>query len=66
MLDPSGHDERPLTVMVGTNVIIGRDMDLLCREVKAVRNGERKKGGIPQLWDGRAAERIAQILEAAR
>jgi UDP-N-acetylglucosamine 2-epimerase (non-hydrolysing) len=52
--------------MVGTNVIIGRDMDLLCREVKAVRNGERKKGGIPQLWDGRAAERIAQILEAAR
>jgi UDP-N-acetylglucosamine 2-epimerase (non-hydrolysing) len=58
--------ERPVTVTVGTNVIVGRDMDLLCREVKAVLNGERKKGGIPDLWDGGAAERIAQILEAAR
>jgi UDP-N-acetylglucosamine 2-epimerase (non-hydrolysing) len=58
--------ERPVTVTVGTNMIIGRDMDLLCREVKAVLKGERKQGGIPPLWDGRTAERIAQILEAAR
>jgi UDP-N-acetylglucosamine 2-epimerase (non-hydrolysing) len=57
--------ERPATVTVGTNVIIGRDMDLLCREVQAVLNGKRKQGGIPPLWDGKAAERIAQILEAA-
>jgi UDP-N-acetylglucosamine 2-epimerase (non-hydrolysing) len=56
--------ERPVTVTVGTNVIIGRDMDLLCRAVKAVLHGERKKGSIPVLWDGRAAERIARILEA--
>jgi hypothetical protein len=44
--------------------MIGRDMNLLCREVEAVLRGERKNGGIPPLWDGRAAERIAQILEA--
>jgi UDP-N-acetylglucosamine 2-epimerase (non-hydrolysing) len=56
--------ERPVTVTVGTNVIIGRDMNLLCREVKAVLNGEPKQGGIPPLWDGKAAERIARILVA--
>jgi UDP-N-acetylglucosamine 2-epimerase (non-hydrolysing) len=58
--------ERPVTVTVGTNVIIGSDMNLLLREVKAVLNGERKNGDIPPLWDGRAAERIAQILETTR
>jgi UDP-N-acetylglucosamine 2-epimerase (non-hydrolysing) len=58
--------ERPITVTVGTNIIIGRDMDLLSREVKAVLKGERKRGGIPPLWDGRTAERIARILEAMR
>jgi UDP-N-acetylglucosamine 2-epimerase (non-hydrolysing) len=56
--------ERPVTVTLGTNLIIGRDMNLLCRAVKAVLNGERKKGSVPPLWDGGAAERIAQILEA--
>ena len=55
--------ERPVTVSVGTNVIIGRDMNLLSREVNAVLNGKRKQGGIPPLWDGRAAERIARVLE---
>jgi UDP-N-acetylglucosamine 2-epimerase (non-hydrolysing) len=57
--------ERPVTVTEGTNVIIGRDMDLLRSAVKAVLKGERKQGGIPALWDGRAAERIARILEAS-
>ena len=59
-----GTTERPITVTVGTNVIIGRDLNLLCRTVKAVLSGEGKNGGIPPLWDGRAAERIAQILQA--
>ena len=54
--------ERPVTVTVGTNVIIGSDMNLLYRTVKAVLSGEGKNGGIPPLWDGRAAERIAQII----
>jgi len=56
--------ERPITVTMGTNVIVGRDMNLLCRGVKAVLNGERKNSAIPPLWDGGAAERIANILEA--
>jgi UDP-N-acetylglucosamine 2-epimerase (non-hydrolysing) len=57
--------ERPITVTLGTNVIIGRNMDLLRSAVRAVLNGDRKKGVIPPLWDGAAAERIARILEAA-
>ena len=56
--------ERPVTVTVGTNIIIGRDVNLLHNAVKGVLNGERKSGRIPPLWDGRAAERIAQILVA--
>ena len=54
--------ERPVTVTVGTNLIIGHDMNLLHQAVNDVLNGERKNGRIPQLWDGRAAERIAQTL----
>lgn len=57
--------ERPVTVTAGTNTIIGRDMNLLHHAVKGVLNGKRKNGGIPPLWDGRAGERIAQILVAA-
>ena len=55
--------ERPVTVTVGTNVIIGRDMNLLRREVDIVLSGDQKTGRVPPLWDGRAAERIAQVLE---
>lgn len=54
--------ERPVTASVGTNVMIGHDMELLQQEVGAIRDGKRKKGDIPPLWDGRAAERIADIL----
>jgi UDP-N-acetylglucosamine 2-epimerase (non-hydrolysing) len=57
--------ERPVTVTVGTNTMIGHDMNLLHHAVKAILNGERKNGRIPPLWDGRAAERIAQILVTA-
>jgi UDP-N-acetylglucosamine 2-epimerase (non-hydrolysing) len=54
--------ERPVTVTAGTNIIIGRDIHLRCRAVQGVLSGEQKHGGIPPLWDGGAAERIAQIL----
>ena len=54
--------ERPITVTKGTNVVIGQDMDRLKREIKKVLNGRIKKGKVPPLWDGRASERIAQIV----
>jgi len=54
--------ERPITVSVGTNVLIGRDREKLRTELSKVLSGNAKKGSVPPLWDGRAGERIADIL----
>ena len=54
--------ERPVTVTVGTNQLLGSDTAKLQREVTRVLEGHGKKGSIPELWDGRAAERIADVL----
>jgi UDP-N-acetylglucosamine 2-epimerase (non-hydrolysing) len=54
--------ERPVTVQIGTNVLIGRDMGLLrAATERALRNGVRP-GRPPHLWDGHAGERIAAVL----
>lgn len=54
--------ERPITVEVGTNILVGTDMAELRTELHKILNGSGKKGTIPELWDGRAAKRIAGIL----
>jgi UDP-N-acetylglucosamine 2-epimerase (non-hydrolysing) len=54
--------ERPVTVTLGTNVLIGRDWDLLRREFHEILSGGRKQTGCPPLWDGKTSERIAEIL----
>jgi len=54
--------ERPITVEMGTNVIVGQDMDHLSAEVLRILEGKGKAGTIPPLWDGRAGERIAEII----
>lgn len=54
--------ERPITVELGTNVLAGEDVATLREELRNILNGKVKKGGIPPLWDGHAAERIAAIL----
>lgn len=54
--------ERPITITVGTNILIGHDMDLLHQSVKQVIDGTFKMGRNPDLWDGQAGERIAKIL----
>lgn len=54
--------ERPITVSMGTNLLIGSDYGRLEQEVAAILAGKVKKGQIPPLWDGQAAERIADIL----
>jgi UDP-N-acetylglucosamine 2-epimerase (non-hydrolysing) len=56
--------ERPLTVSMGTNVLVGRDLALLNPELAKILGGKAKKGSIPPLWDGHAGERIAQALHA--
>jgi UDP-N-acetylglucosamine 2-epimerase (non-hydrolysing) len=54
--------ERPVTVSMGTNVIVGRDREKLGAELAKVVSGNGKTGSIPPLWDGHAGERIAAIL----
>ena len=50
--------ERPETVTVGTNDLVGTDPSKLKPALDRVFSGQWKKGGIPELWDGKAAERI--------
>jgi len=54
--------ERPVTVDVGTNVVVGRDPTRLRAEMNRILAGDRKQGRIPALWDGQAANRIARIV----
>lgn len=54
--------ERPVTVEVGTNQLIGTNLDNVTKAAMDVLNGNKKAGSIPELWDGKAAERIAAIL----
>jgi len=58
--------ERPVTVSVGSNVLIGEDLARLKSETARVLSGRGKRGGIPELWDGHAADRIAEILMCPR
>ena len=55
--------ERPVTVEIGTNIIVGTNTDLIVDEAFKNIDGKGKKGSIPELWDGKAAERIVSILE---
>lgn len=54
--------ERPVTVEVGTNVIVGHDRNKLTAELSKIVSGKFKRGSIPHLWDGHAGERIASCL----
>lgn len=54
--------ERPVTVTMGTNVLVGQDPARLTVELRKILKGNAKKGSIPPLWDGHAGERIAEIV----
>jgi UDP-N-acetylglucosamine 2-epimerase (non-hydrolysing) len=55
--------ERPETVTVGSNELIGTDPARLGPAMARLMAGEWKKGGIPDMWDGKAAARIVAELE---
>jgi UDP-N-acetylglucosamine 2-epimerase (non-hydrolysing) len=55
--------ERPETISVGTNELIGTDPAALKPALDRLFAGKWKSGGIPEKWDGRTGERIAAILE---
>lgn len=57
--------ERPVTTELGTNILVGDDMAALQKEMAKILAGNAKSGTIPPLWDGRASERIADVLARA-
>ena len=56
--------ERPETVTLGTNELLGTDPAALKPALDRLFAGEWKKGSIPQLWDGKASSRIVSALES--
>jgi len=55
--------ERPETVTIGTNELIGTDPAKLGPALARLMAGAWKKGGVPEKWDGQAAGRIVAELE---
>ena len=54
--------ERPVTVETGTNQLVGTDPARAVSAAREVLAGRVRPGRIPELWDGRAAERVADVL----
>lgn len=54
--------ERPETVSIGTNELLGTNPSALEPAMKKLLSGQWKKGGIPPLWDGKTSERIIETL----
>jgi UDP-N-acetylglucosamine 2-epimerase (non-hydrolysing) len=54
--------ERPVTVTEGTNTVVGTDVARILAAADGVLAGERGQARTPELWDGRAGERIAAVL----
>ncbi|MEW5724312.1 MAG: UDP-N-acetylglucosamine 2-epimerase (non-hydrolyzing) [Thermodesulfobacteriota bacterium] len=57
--------ERPVTVTMGTNILVGGNVEKMVFEVERILAGEGKKGGAPPLWDGKAGRRIADVIAGA-
>lgn len=55
--------ERPETCTIGTNELIGTKPEAIKPALDMLFAGQWKKGAIPELWGGNAAERIVEILE---
>jgi len=56
--------ERPITITEGTNTLAGTDPEKILKAVSEILVNGGKSGRIPELWDGRAAERIVEYLKS--
>ncbi len=57
--------ERPITITQGTNRLVGSSCDAIVSAFREVRQNPPSHASVPDLWDGKAAERIAKQLLAA-
>jgi UDP-N-acetylglucosamine 2-epimerase (non-hydrolysing) len=56
--------ERPVTISAGTNRLVGNDPDEIPRAAGEAISGHWKRGLMPPLWDGHAAERAVAVIRA--
>lgn len=56
--------ERPETCTIGTNELLGTDPKSIAPAMEKLFAGKWKKGGIPELWDGKTAGRIVRVLKS--
>jgi UDP-N-acetylglucosamine 2-epimerase (non-hydrolysing) len=49
---------------MGTNQLVGQDMEILQIKATEIIQGQDKPGKNPPLWDGHAGERIAKVVAA--
>ena len=54
--------ERPITATIGSNVVVGSDTDAIITAARSALDGPARRGSVPPLWDGRTAERTADVL----
>ena len=55
--------ERPITIAMGTNKLLDQGAWQMVGEVKRILSGEERGGRVPELWDGRTAERIVRVIK---
>lgn len=56
--------ERPITISQGTNILVGTDTERIVEEALKILEGKVKQGEVYELWDGRTAKRIVNVLIA--
>jgi len=55
--------ERPITVELGSNTLVGNDSNLIIETASTILSGKAKMGKTPELWDGKSAQRIVSSLK---
>jgi UDP-N-acetylglucosamine 2-epimerase (non-hydrolysing) len=56
--------ERPVTVDEGTNTLLTFDLEIVKKNISEIENGTYKTGIIPRWWDGKATQRILEIISS--
>ena len=54
--------ERPETISIGTNELVGTNPKNIKNYMQKLLSGKWKKGSIPEMWDGKTSKRIVDIL----